>query len=299
MVSDHRTYARLLTIAAPLLLISCSPSAETPQREDETTNQAFELPKLPLTPAPMSRAELLIAVAKAASAAALGQDDATEQRELDGKKFEVRIRFGCQTDASVDAADGAFRVNYDVEGRTLRVRATPDIQISGPPGAQSSEQTIEAVEGFWVRRPWMLSAGCAAQPPVPDSDATSGKPATDGVEKEQITTQSRAAPDAAANSPVLSRTVGIAQFFTKADPRTVRRNGRAYEVTKVLQSDEQPSAQGYNLVLVGRLRRLPERKVIQCNLHGRDTAPECVVSVAFDRVWVEDPATKSVMAEWS
>jgi glycosyltransferase involved in cell wall biosynthesis len=35
-------------------------------------------------------------VAKASSAAALGRDDTADQRTLDGKRFEVRIRFGCR-----------------------------------------------------------------------------------------------------------------------------------------------------------------------------------------------------------
>ena len=48
----------------------------------------------------MDRAALLMEVAKAASASALGKDISNDLRKLDGKRFEVRIRFGCAPPAS-------------------------------------------------------------------------------------------------------------------------------------------------------------------------------------------------------
>ena len=93
--------------------------------------------------------------------------------------------------------------------------------------------------------------------------------------------------------------VGIAQFFTKADSRTGRRDQRAYETTKVLAEGERPSPEGYNFVLSGRLRALPEGRVINCRAPSFDRPPDCVVSAEFDRVWIERPNSKAVVAEWS
>ena len=76
----------------------------------------------------MNRSAVLQAVAKAASAAALGRDDAAEQRSLDGDRFEVRIRFGCAVAGGAAApAKGPFNVRFDEKERTLRLRATPDL----------------------------------------------------------------------------------------------------------------------------------------------------------------------------
>jgi hypothetical protein len=57
-------------------------------------------------------------------------------------------------------------------------------------------------------------------------------------------------------------------------------------------------AVGFTLVLSGRLKALPDRRVILCSARGPDSPPECVVSAEFDRVWIEHPATKEVVAQW-
>jgi hypothetical protein len=95
-----------------------------------------------------------------------------------------------------------------------------------------------------------------------------------------------------------SQRIGIAQFFTGADSRTGRREERAYEASKMLAENERPSPEGYNLVLSGRLRRLPGGQVIACRVASVDAPPECVVSAKFDRVRIEVPSTKNVLAEW-
>ena len=90
----------------------------------------------------------------------------------------------------------------------------------------------------------------------------------------------------------------MAQFFTKTDPRTGRRDDRPYEATKVLAEGEQPSADGYNLVLSGRLRAQPLGRVISCRSSSVDAAPQCIVSAHFDRVWIENPRSKEILASW-
>jgi hypothetical protein len=241
----------------------------------------------------MDRATLLQEVARAASATALGQDDANAQRRLDGKRFEVRIRFGCTTGVDAPDEDAPFNVKFDEEDRTLRVRAAPDLTRKDPAVAPLATQSIEAVEGFWMRRPWLLADGC---PVVSSSQRTTeGEPTADVPPLRNL--EGGASREVAQPSPYSLR-VGIAQFFTEADSRTGRREERAYEASKVLAEGEQPSAEGYNLVLSGRLRRLPGGRAISCRIANADAPPECVVSGEFDRVRIENPGTQNILAEW-
>ena len=91
---------------------------------------------------------------------------------------------------------------------------------------------------------------------------------------------------------------GIVQVFTEADARTGRRSDRAYEAVKAVAAEEATADQGFNLVLSGRLRAIPGKPVIQCVARGADTPPDCIATVDFDRVWIERPGTREVVAEW-
>lgn len=233
----------------------------------------------------MDRAGLLAAVAKAQSAAALGQDDGTEQRRLDGRRFEVRIRFGCPMRTQRDGQP--FTLRFSDEDRMLRVRAAPDLTLADPVVAELAGKAIEAVEGFWIPRPWLLADGCPVGRPPPIQPTGPKNEAA----PEEIGT--RDAPEGRTDLRV-----GIAQFFTAADARTARRDSRAYEATKELGENERPSPQGYNFILSGRLRQLSAGRVIPCRVVSPDLPPECVVSAVFDRVWVAAPGSKDVLAEW-
>lgn len=272
-----------LAAAGLTVLASCQQQAP----EQPTVNQpAVEAPasRLPKIEPPVDRAGLLQAARAAASAAALGRDDAEVQRKLDGKAFEVRIRFGCAPAGPAEeaAAEGPFNVRFEPDERTLRVRAAPDLTLDDPQVAQIAGEGIEAVEGFWMRRPWLLADGCPVAP-VQAQAPGAGEPA---------------APEAAAAPPAGQR-VGIAQFFSATDSRVGRRNQRAYEATSTLGAAEQPSPKGYNLVLSGRLRKLPSGPVISCRVGNRESPPDCIVSAEFDRAWIENPGTRAIIAEWS
>lgn len=284
-----RVSAAVLGVA--LFTTACQGPSDNENALGETFNEVSQSPSLPVAEPPMDRGTLLQAVARAASATALGQDDANAQRRLDGRRFEVRIRFGCATGVQPPAGDGPFKVRFDEEDRTLRVRAAPDLTHKDPAVAPLASQPIEAVEGFWMRRPWLLADGC---PVVSSSQRTTeGEHATDLPPLLE-----RGAFGEIAQPSGHSLRVGIAQFFTEADSRTGRREERAYEATKVLAEGEQPSSEGYNLVLSGRLRRLPGGRVISCRVASAAAPPECVVSAEFDRVRIENPGTQNIFAEW-
>jgi hypothetical protein len=60
-----------------------------------------------------------------------------------------------------------------------------------------------------------------------------------------------------------------------------------------------PGAGGYDFVLTGRLRPLPDRRVIACASTGGEDPPACVISAEVDRVRIEAPGPSEVLAEWS
>lgn len=263
-----------ITLSGATMLAACQPGQETKQPASEPANGVAERSPLPLAEPPMDRAGLLDAVAVAASAAALGLGKPAPQQALDGRRFEVRIRFACAGPQGPAAAAGPFKLRFNQDDRTLRVRAEPDLTNDDAWIAALAGRPVEAVEGFWMYRPWLRADGC----PVSSPDAPAAE---------------------AGPRPLPGQRVGIAQFFTDTDPRTARRDGRAFEATTLLEGDERPSAQGYNLVLSGRLRQLPGGRVIHCRATGRDSPPECVVSAQFDRVRIERPDSRQVLAEWA
>lgn len=281
----------MLPMAAVLLAVGCDQPPENVVAGNDTEDSAPPLPRLPLAEAPMDRATLLAEVSKAASIASLGLDAGREQRALDGKPFELRIRFGCPVRAAAQAssAKGPFNVRFNEEDRTLKVRAAPDLTLEDPKIAARAGEGIESVEGFWMYRPWQLAAGCSTSPDTAQP--------SHGASPESVETGKAEAGAESAPAPLAWR-VGIAQFFSDADSRTRRRDRRAYEATKLIPAGEAPSALGYDLVLAGRLRKLPNGSVVSCGVESADAPPECVVSAEFDRVSIEAPATGEVLAQW-
>lgn len=234
----------------------------------------------------MDREALLLAAAHAASAAAAGTNDMAAQRTLEGKRFDVRIRFGCPMAGPVapNPNEGPFNVRFDEKARTLRVRASPDLTLDDPQAAAIAGGKAEAVEGFWMYRPWLLEARC---PVVP-------KPA--GLEADAPAFPSESGKESPEPAGVR---VGLAQFYTEEDARTGRRDGRPFEATKVLEADQKPSVQGYDLVLSGRLAPAPGGKIVNCRVESASAPPDCIVSADIERVRIERPGTNELVAEWS
>ena len=258
--------ARCLTLLSMVAATACGPDVETRDAGDNASSKKVARTD-PAPAAPMDRAALLWAAARAGSAAALPLDDDREQqRSLDGRPFEVRIRFGCASRVATAPAAraGPFNVRFNSSDRTLRVRATPDLARDTPQVAMAG---VERVEGFWMRRPWLLAPGCPVSRPAPEGAAF----------------------------PVSEQRVGIVQFSSAADTRTG--DGSPYEVTRILPEGATPSREGYDLVLSGRLRRYPDGRVILCRTMGLEAPPECVISAHFYRVSIQAP-DGTVLGEW-
>ena len=268
--------------------------------DDASANTSEPVPSRPIVPRPappIDRTLLLAAVAEAASATASGAAVPQSVRSLDGRQFELRIRFGCRGPAP-KLRDRWLGWSFDSEERRIRVRAMPTISKDDPMVARISGDQFEAAEGFWVPRPWLLQPLCpaaAAVQGVADPSQPPGQP--DG--QQQPAPASEDPGDDEQGEPVpTSGRIGIAQFFTPEDPRTRRRDMRPYEASHTLAEGKAISSQGYNLVLSGRLRALPGRGVIECSAQDSDSPPDCIVSAEFLRVWIEQPGTGDVIAEW-
>ena len=262
---------------------------------DGSDDPVVNLPIVPRPDPPIDRAGLLAAVARAASMTAAGTADAAAERRLDGRPFEVRIRFGCRGPALGEGSWLGW--SYDAEERRLRVLARPTLSADEPLIAALDAGEVEAVEGFWIPRPWLLQAQCpaaaAVQAPAeqsPDPDPQAKRP----------TAPPTSPPEGVAPEPVpASPRIGIAQFYSRTDPRTGRRQGRPFEAIKVLDEGQPVGSQGFNLVLSGRLRALPGLGVIGCSTRGPDSPPDCIVSADFDRVWIEQPDGGEIIAQWT
>lgn len=254
-----------------------------PDQENEAESVGAEpQPVLPIAEPPISRARLLHAVARAASSHASGVDDSEAQRLLDGKQFNVRVRFGCQADPGQ-----ALTWTLDSDKQTLRFRASPDLSIDDGPIKALVPPATEAAEGFWLERPWMLTAACPAL--ETQADASRAKPDEGTDNKEE---------GGASGSAGANQRIGIAQFFASEDGMARRRLAGPYDAVIRLEEGQQPGDQGYDFVLAGRLRALANGRVIMCTGDGRRRPPDCAVSVDIDRAWIETPAGGQVLAQW-
>jgi len=269
---------------APLAAALCIALAGGCDRQDAPTpaGQASESPSLrplPVAEPPLDREALLLAVVQAASAAATGKDRAEDERQLAGKRFELRLRFGCPGDPTGGSESRNW--SFDEERRVVRVEIKPEIVSDTPLVKELLGSGFEAAEGFWIRRPWLLQAAC-----LRSDDAS---PARDGEAGRE--TSAPSAPD----EPAVQ--VGLVQFFTSDDRRTHRRDSRPYQATRPLAAGEQPSSAGYDLVIRGRLQGLPDGRVIACALSGA-RQPSCIVSARFEEVSLERADTAELLAEW-
>jgi hypothetical protein len=242
---------------------------------------------IPVPEPPMNREQLLIATLRAASDFAAGVDDSKLQNSLAGKKFEFRIRFGCDGPAK-DSGD-PYGWTFNEKTSALKVRATPALSPKDPAVKAVAGQAFETVEGFWLRRPWLLA-------PVCPQKAEAATPATE--QEPEAKTQSAKADAPAEPAPSgPSQSVGIAQFFTDTGPRTMRRSGRPYEATEKLATG-QPPAGGFDLVLSGKLVALPNGRVIACTRTEAGERPACLISVEFGKVAIERADTHEQLAQW-
>jgi hypothetical protein len=218
-------------------------------------------PTAEIAPDPaLDRENLLTAAFRARSAAASGRDDQAAQAALDGRDFELRLPLGCEIQTTGE--EGSMVARLDADRGRIELRATPDIDLTHPLAAEVAANRFEAAEGFWIPHPWLLTSACMSG----DGGAA----------------------------------VGLVQFFTRADPRTSQRRGRAYVARETIAAGaEPPPAGSWSLIFVGRLRALGDGRVIHCRAGAEGGVPDCVISVELDSVAIENVRRRERLAEWN
>jgi hypothetical protein len=281
-IADYRAAAATAVLSlAALLLVSCDRKApdQAPanvQTEAPTVRREPAAAAVPVPLPALTRGDLVSAAGRAASAYAEGKPLPTAD-PLVGRAFTVRIPFGCNGPASAEAAagedDGLAGWTWGPDRKTLRLRMAPgDWTTSAMLAKAGASDDWEAVEGFWVPRPWLASESCPA------------------VRSDPLETGAH---------PSSSQTVGLAAAFEAGGSRVGRRNGRAYEYTVRAKGDEalaSPEA-GFRMVLEGRLTSFPSGRSIECTAAGPDQRPICIVAIRLDRVAFED-GKGSILSEW-
>ena len=231
------------------------------------------LPAVQAPPPPLARADLIDAMRKAESDYAGSGKVATGSDPLAGRRFAIRIPFACNGVLSVAAAS-QLSVAYDAAHQSITLTAQPGFWTDLPLVQSLPDAAdIEAVEGFWIPRPWTDSETCPPQMEYPI-------PATP--------------------TPPTAQTLGLARIFAASDLRVQQHADRPYTFTRKMAADDTAIlTHSYRLVLEGRLATFADGRVLRCWMEAPDHQPICFYSVIFDRVAFEDGTSGDVLANWT
>lgn len=269
-----RRVAVLSTVAAALFLAQCDRNAPEPVDAEPVAADPEPTPIVSV-PTTLTRAALLAATSRAAAAYAAG-DRMEGEDPLVGRRFALRVPFGCngpQPTAAESAGDGLARWSWGPESQTIQLTLTPGDWLNTALISGAAGSDWEAVEGFWIPRPWLTAGDCSTV---------------------------RADPLQSGDGAPSPQTVGLAAVFTKEDSRVGRRNGRAYAFT-IRPTGDTPLAApvgGYRLVLEGRLSSFPDGRAIRCRASSPDQRPVCIAAIRLDRVAFTNADSSILLSEW-
>ena len=277
-VVTARLIAALTIVAAVAILVILFARSSRDQAERTPPAAVAPGPTPPAKPPPpprpaplLSRAELIDAARAAASAYALGGPPPSEEARLIGRQFQLSLPFGCDGEQPADGGRTAFWV-YGRDRSSVRISVRPENWTDSAFVRELGGEGFDAVEGFWIPRPWAASDDCPIQ-------------RTDPLQ---------AAPPAP--SP---QTVGLAVFHEKGGSRLEQRRERPYEVVVKSPDDgSQPAPRGYRLVLEGRIGGYEDGRAVRCRSESADQRPVCLFRVQIERVAIRDPASGAVLGEW-
>ncbi|HEU4820311.1 MAG TPA: hypothetical protein VFS87_04060 [Qipengyuania sp.] len=223
--------------------------------------------------APLDRAGLIDLADAAADAVASGTAPPARVQEAADRRFEIAIPFGCAGPAEADS-EARLRWRYEEGEETLRLHVAVTRWTAAQWGLQEPAGG-EAIEGFWIERPWSSSGECL--------------------------TRSVNGPTPAVVSGVAAdQTLAIAQFFAEDVRREALRGDRPFQSVQRIASADFAAPRGFRLMLSGRIERIPggETPVHCIQPGGPGQRPRCIVAVTLDEVRIENPASGEVLATW-
>lgn len=254
-------------------------------------NRPQSAPEAPAAPPPqtlaLDRAEIIAALTRAASTFAAGD---VPQEALSGRRFVVRLPFGCQDTTEAPDHPGVASWSRTTDGKDIELRLDTADWLAAPPinGADLAAAWADA-DGAWITRPWLSLDTCP--PPLPDI-ATA--PLAASEEETPLEPSPSPAP------PSAEQTVGLL-FYTPLDgSRIGRREGQPYVHLIRGEADQpaQPPVRGWRILVEGRVGVFPDGRSIRCRAPARNVRPTCVAAVQVDKLAFEDGSTGRQLAEW-
>lgn len=224
-------------------------------------------------PAILGRNDLVALAASAADAASSGAAAPPDVVAAAGRRFAIRLPFGCNGPAA-EGSDAPMRWRYDAEEGVLRIHVSRIAWTAQDWGAAAAPANVAAVEGFWIPRPWSSSEACPA--PTDQSQVTGIQPVT-----------------------LPGQTLAVAQFFAADGAEPGRRESRPFETSMRLAPDAFDAARGFALRLTGRVARAPGEGPVLCRQPGgAEQRPICVIAVTIDEAAILNPASGETLATW-
>ncbi len=293
-------------LAAPLAVAAALPFLAWCQRPPEPAAPEAPAPAAPtvVLDSTVNRAALLAALTEARAATA---DARPREAALNGRTVSVRLPFGCQGAGDADhveaglpsvvrGADGALMLTVMPED--LSASALIGVSRASSDGAAPADATgkWEAIEGFWIPRPWSGLETCAPRQAV----AAVTAPEEDAADKALNDKTLPDTPIATAPLSKPERSAGLATVMESGGSRLGRRQGQAY--VHVIRGEKgavaTPAPGGYALRLEGRLTAFADGKAVHCVQQDAESRPVCVAALRLDRLAFEEGATGAVLSEW-
>lgn len=225
----------------------------------------------PTVAPPLGRPELLDAAAAAADAYAAGRAGSAANAELIGRAFEIDIPFGCYGPAPEQSSQ-RLRWSYDGNDEALRVSVAPEDWSKVGWLVAAAGKSVEAIEGFWLPRPWSRSDRC---PPA---------------ELRMLLPPILPAPQP---------TVGLAQVFDADSPRVGIRAGRPYELAEKMGVEAVQGSEGFRVRMTGRIASFATGQPVACHSVGAELPPVCIIAVELERLSIINPITGARLADWT
>lgn len=287
-------------LAAPIALAAALPLLASCQKPSEPAAPEAPAPAPPtvVLDSTLNRAALLAALTEARTATADGR---VRDAALSGRTVSVRLPFGCEGAAPAERTQPGLPALVRGDDGSLMLRVLPeDLATSGlvvTAGADDAAppSAWEAVEGFWIARPWSGLETCRPGETAP----TARQPAQDAEAESRSEADGVVSP-AAQPSVQTERTSGLAAVFETGGSRLGRRQGQAY--VHVIRGDKgvapTPAPGGYALRLEGRLTAFADGKAVHCVQKVAESRPVCVAALRLDRLAFEDGATGALLSEW-